>query len=59
LEIARGIARRLRAELIYDTPTTGRTFTEQDVPTSRNLPLFMEFVFEMLTGRKDPGESFE
>ncbi len=30
LDIARGIARRLRAELIYGTPTTGQTYTEQD-----------------------------
>lgn len=59
LDAARDIARRLRGELIYGTPTTGQPYSEQDVPTSLNLPLFMEFVFEILVGREDPGGAFE
>ena len=55
LEITRGIARRLRAELIYAMPSTAQMYEERDVPTSQNLPMFMEFVFELLTGTKDPG----
>jgi hypothetical protein len=57
LDTARGIARRLRAEMIYGTP--GQPYTEQDVPTARNLPMFMGFIFEILTGRADSGERFE
>lgn len=59
LGVARGIARRLREEMIYGTPTTGQPYREQDVPTSQNLPLFMEFVFEILAGKKDIGEGYE
>ena len=32
---------------------------ERDVPTSRNLPMFMGFVFEVLTGKEDPGPLYE
>jgi hypothetical protein len=53
LEVTRGIARRLRAELIYGMPASAQLYDEQDVPTSRNLPMFMDFIFEILTGKKD------
>jgi hypothetical protein len=59
LDEARGIARRLRTEMIYGMPTEAQIYEESDVPTSRNLPLFMEFVFEILTGSKDPGPQYE
>jgi hypothetical protein len=59
LDIARGIARRLRSELIYGMPAEAQVYEESNVPTSRNLPLFMEFVFEILTGSKDPGPQYE
>ncbi len=55
LELARGTARRLRAELIYGMPASAQVYGEEDVPTSRNLPMFMEFIYEVLTGEKDPG----
>jgi hypothetical protein len=55
LDLARDIARRLRTELIYGMPAEAQIYGEDDVPTSRNLPMFMEFVFEVLTGKKDPG----
>jgi hypothetical protein len=55
LDITRGIARRLRAELIYGMPADAQLYTEQDIPTSRNLPMFMEFIFELLAAKKDPG----
>jgi hypothetical protein len=47
LDLARGVARRLRAELIYGMPTEAQVYEEQAVPTSRNLPMFMEFVFKL------------
>jgi hypothetical protein len=59
LDLARGVARRLRAELIYGMPAEAQVYEEQDVPTSRNLPLFMEFVFKVLTGTEDPGGQVE
>ena len=59
LDLARGVARRLRSELIYGMPAEAQIYDEQDVPTSLNLPMFMKFVFEVLTGTKDPGEEFE
>ena len=54
LDLARGVARRLRAELIYGMPAEAQVYEERDVPTSRNLPMFLKFVFEVLTGREDP-----
>jgi hypothetical protein len=59
LDLARDIARRLRTELIYGMPAEAQVYDERDVPTSRNLPMFMEFVFEILTGREDPGGLYE
>jgi hypothetical protein len=59
LDLARGIARRLRTELIYGMPAEAQVYSERDVPTSLNLPMFMEFVFEVLTGTKDPGPTYE
>ena len=59
LDLARGVARRLRAELIYGMPAEAQVYDEKDVPTSRNLPMFMEFVFEVLTGNEDPGGLYE
>ena len=56
---ARDIARRLRTELIYGMPTEAQAYDEQDVPRSLNLPMFMEFVFKVLTGKEDPGGQFE
>jgi hypothetical protein len=41
------LARGLRAELIYGMPTEAQVYEEQAVPTSRNLPMFMEFVFKL------------
>jgi hypothetical protein len=40
-------------------PAEARIYDERDVPTSRNLPMFMEFIFEVLTGTKDPGGRYE
>ncbi len=57
LDLARGTARRLRAELIYGMPANAQLYDEQDVPTSLNLPMFMEFVYELLVGQKIPGSS--
>jgi hypothetical protein len=59
LDLARDIARRLRTELIYGMPAAAQIYEEQDVPTSLNLPMFMEFVFEVLSGREDPGGLYE
>jgi hypothetical protein len=59
LDLARDIARRLRTELIYGMPAEAQVHDERDVPTSRNLPMFMEFVFEVLTGKEDPGPLYE
>jgi hypothetical protein len=59
LDVARGIARRLRSELIYGMPASAQLFDEASVPTSRNLPMFMEFIFEVLTGTKGPGAQRE
>jgi hypothetical protein len=59
LDLARDIARRLRTELIYGMPAEAQVYDERDVPTSRNLPMFLEFVFEVLTGTQDPGPLFE
>jgi hypothetical protein len=53
LDVTRGIARRLRAELIYGMPASAQIYDEDSVPTSRNLPMFMDFIFEVLTGKKD------
>ena len=55
LDLARDIAHRLRTELIYGMPAEAQVYDERDVPTSRNLPMFMGFVFEVLTGKEDPG----
>jgi hypothetical protein len=55
LDLARDIARRLRAELIYGMPAAAQVYEEHSVPTSRNLPMFMKFLFEVLTGTQDPG----
>jgi hypothetical protein len=55
LDLARGIARRLRSELIYGMPASAQVYTENSVPTSRNLPMFMKFIFELVTGEEDPG----
>jgi hypothetical protein len=59
LDLARDIAHRLRTELIYGMPAEAQIYDERDVPTSRNLPMFMGFVFEVLTGKEDPGALFE
>ena len=59
LDLARDIARRLRTELIYGMPAEAQVYDERDVPTSRNLPMFMVFVFEVLTGKEDPGPLYE
>src|SRR5215203_1664433 len=59
LDLARDIARRLRSELIYGMPAEAQIYDERDVPTSRNLPMLMGFVFEVLTGKEDPGPLFE
>ena len=59
LDLARDIARRLRTELIYGMPAEAQVYDERDVPTSRNLPMFMGFVFEVLTGKEDPGSLYE
>ena len=59
LDLARDIARRLRSEIIYGMPAEAQIYDERDVPTSRNLPMFMELVFEVLTGREDPGGLYE
>jgi hypothetical protein len=59
LDLARDIARRLRTELIYGMPAEAQVYDERDVPTSRNLPMFMGFVFEVLTGKEDPGALLE
>jgi hypothetical protein len=59
LDLARDIARRLRSEMIYGMPAEAQIYDERDVPTSRNLPMFMEFVFEVLAGTEDPGPLFE
>ncbi len=59
LDLARDIARRLRSEMIYGMPAEAQIYDERDVPTSRNLPMFMEFVFEVLTAREDPGGLYE
>jgi hypothetical protein len=59
LDLARGVAQRLRSELIYGMPTEAQVYEEQAVPTSRNLPMFMEFVFKVLTGKKDPRPLYE
>jgi len=59
LDLARDIARRLRTEMIYSMPAESQAYEEQDIPTSRNLPMFMEFVLEAITGRKDPGGLYE
>jgi len=59
LDLARDVARRLRTELIYGMPAEAQVYDEQDVPTSLNLPMFMEFIFKALTGKEDPGEQFE
>ena len=59
LDLARDMAHRLRAELIYGMPAEAQIYDERDVPTSRNLPMFMGFVFEVLTGKEDPGPLFE
>jgi hypothetical protein len=55
LDLACGIARRLRSELIYGMPASAQVYTEDNVPTSRNLPMFMKFIFELVTGVEDPG----
>jgi hypothetical protein len=49
------LARRLRSELIYGMPAGAQVYTEDSVPTSRNLPMFMKFMFEIVTGEEDPG----
>ena len=59
LDLAREMAHRLRTELIYGMPAEAQIYDERDVPTSRNLPMFMGFVFEVLTGKEDPGALFE
>ena len=59
LDETRDIARRLRLELIYGMPDDAEQYTEMEVPTSLNLPMFMEFIFEALTKKKDPGPTFE
>jgi hypothetical protein len=59
LDLARDMAHRLRTELIYGMPAEAQIYDERDVPTSRNLPMFMGFVFEVLTGKEDPGPMFE
>jgi hypothetical protein len=59
LDLARDMAHRLRTELIYGMPAEAQIYDERDVPTSRNLPMFMGFVFEVLTGKEDPGALFE
>jgi hypothetical protein len=59
LDLARDIARRLRTELIYGMLAAAQIYEEYDVPTSLNLPMFMEFIFEVLTGTQDPGPLFE
>lgn len=59
LDLSRGIALRLRTELIYGYPTVAGDYTEENVPTSRNMPMLMEFLFEVLTGKKDPGPGTE
>jgi hypothetical protein len=59
LDLARDIARRLRSELIYGMPDEAQAYKEDDVPTSLNLPMFMEFVFKVITGREDPGGLYE
>jgi len=41
LDLARDIAHRLRTELIYGMPAEAQIYDERDVPTSRNLPMFM------------------
>jgi hypothetical protein len=40
-------------------PAEAQVYDERDVPTSRNLPMFMGFVFEVLTGKEDPGALYE
>ena len=59
LDLARDMAHRLRTELIYGMPAEAQIYDERDVPTSRNLPMFMGFVFEVLTGKEDPGALLE
>jgi hypothetical protein len=59
LDLAREMAHRLRTELIYGMPAEAQIYDERDVPTSRNLPMFMGFVFEVLTGKEDPGALLE
>jgi hypothetical protein len=59
LDLARDMAQRLRTELIYGMPAEAQIYDERDVPTSRNLPMFMGFVFEVLTGKEDPGALLE
>ena len=59
LDLAREMAHRLRTELIYGMPAEAQIYDERDVPTSRNLPMFMGFVFEILTGKEDPGALLE
>ena len=59
LDLARDMAHRLRTELIYGMPAEAQIYDERDVPTSRNLPMFMGFVFEVLTGKEDPGPLLE
>ena len=54
LDLARDMAHRLRTELIYGMPAEAQIYDERDVPTSRNLPMFLGFVFEILTGKEDP-----
>lgn len=56
LTSARNVARLLRAELIYGNPTNGKAYEEGDVPTSRNLPMLLEFLYTELTGAKYPGD---
>ena len=59
LDLARDMAHRLRTELIYGMPAEAQIYDERDVPTSRNLPMFMGFVFEVLTGKEAPGPLLE
>jgi hypothetical protein len=59
LDLSRDIARRLRTEMIYGMPAAVQIYEEDDIPTSLNLPMFMEFIFEVLTGTQDPGGQFE
>lgn len=56
LDSARDVARILRTDLIYGYPTNCESYDESDVPTSRNLPMFLEFLYTELTGQKYPGD---